>query len=125
MCTPPHGVVRIEPAFRPRTSLLPFALHTGACACAVFVLPSLTAGLLDVAVQFVPAASQSSTRVYLGATAGMRLLDDSARQPIFDAIKERILKSPFAYGTAGTLSGEEEALFGNHKGPCVDSAWAL
>ena len=54
--------------------------------------------------------------MYLGATAGMRLLDDPARQPIFDAIKERILKSPFAYGTAGTLSGEEEALFGNHKG---------
>ena len=97
-------------------------------------------GLLDVAAKQIDEGSRKAARVYLGATAGMRLLTDADRslaplslhypsscsplcaractrcvhdrKPRFDAIRTTIAASPFTLGAATTLSGEEEATFG-------------
>lgn len=73
---------------------------------------------LSNATSVIPADCQSDTRLYLGATAGMRLVH--AARPnisgaIFDSIRYEIGKFPFYFTNASAqariISGEEEGTF--------------
>ncbi|XP_078664420.1 ectonucleoside triphosphate diphosphohydrolase 8-like isoform X3 [Branchiostoma floridae x Branchiostoma belcheri] len=73
--------------------------------------------LLQSAAAVVPEELQSSTPVYLKATAGMRLLRPADVDAIFDQIEDLFLDStlnPFKFqrGWAKVISGEEEGVFG-------------
>jgi len=68
--------------------------------------------LLDVAANYIPSSLHKNTGVYMGATAGMRLLSADFQNKRWFAIRDAIEDSPFFLGVADTLSGEEEALFG-------------
>ncbi|XP_018554742.1 ectonucleoside triphosphate diphosphohydrolase 1 isoform X2 [Lates calcarifer] len=63
----------------------------------------------------VPKKRHHETPLYLGATAGMRLLnkeDSSASDLVFKAVEETLQKSPFSFQGARILSGQEEGAFG-------------
>ncbi|KAM7381435.1 hypothetical protein PAMA_012325 [Pampus argenteus] len=63
----------------------------------------------------VPAKRHQETPLYLGATAGMRLLNmenSSASDKVFHAVTETLQKFPFSYQGARILSGQEEGAFG-------------
>lgn len=75
--------------------------------------PSLS-GILNAATSYIPSSAQASTPVFVKATAGMRLLEPSVVNAIFESVQQ-LLESddfPFAFGSAMVISGEEEALFG-------------
>ncbi|XP_061887684.1 ectonucleoside triphosphate diphosphohydrolase 2 [Entelurus aequoreus] len=70
---------------------------------------------LDQAVQDVPAHRHTVTPVYLGATAGMRLLHISNPQQSAEILLEvgkKIQSYPFSFRGAAILSGQEEGAFG-------------
>ncbi|XP_030610659.1 ectonucleoside triphosphate diphosphohydrolase 1 isoform X2 [Archocentrus centrarchus] len=63
----------------------------------------------------VPKERYRETPLYLGATAGMRLLNienSSASDKVFDAVERALEKSPFSFQGARILSGQEEGAFG-------------
>ncbi|CAI5658588.1 ectonucleoside triphosphate diphosphohydrolase 1 isoform X1 [Oreochromis niloticus] len=63
----------------------------------------------------VPKERAHETPLYLGATAGMRLLDivnSSASKNVFQAVEKALQNSPFSYQGARILSGQEEGAFG-------------
>lgn len=67
------------------------------------------------AERFVPSERHDETPLYLGATAGMRLLnmeDSAASDQVFQAVSESLQKSPFSFQGARILSGQEEGAFG-------------
>ncbi|XP_074519584.1 ectonucleoside triphosphate diphosphohydrolase 1 isoform X2 [Halichoeres trimaculatus] len=75
---------------------------------------SLKACMLK-AEQWVPDRRHRETPLYLGATAGMRLLNmenSSASDKVFKAVEEALQKSPFSFQGARILSGQEEGAFG-------------
>ncbi|TKS84198.1 Ectonucleoside triphosphate diphosphohydrolase 2 [Collichthys lucidus] len=70
---------------------------------------------LDQAVKAIPKERHHLTPVYLGATAGMRLLrisspDQSAQ--ILQEVGHKIQSYPFKYEGAAILSGQEEGAYG-------------
>ncbi|KAE8284848.1 Ectonucleoside triphosphate diphosphohydrolase 2 [Larimichthys crocea] len=70
---------------------------------------------LDQAVKAIPKERHHLTPVYLGATAGMRLLrisspDQSAQ--ILQEVGHKIQSYPFKYQGAAILSGQEEGAYG-------------
>ncbi|KAM3873771.1 ectonucleoside triphosphate diphosphohydrolase 2 [Diretmus argenteus] len=70
---------------------------------------------LDQAVQKIPKASHHLTPVYLGATAGMRLLYASSpvqSTQILQEVGEKIQSYPFNYRGAAILTGQEEGAYG-------------
>lgn len=74
--------------------------------------------LLDYAKTVVPTGSHSSTSVYLGATAGMRLLravNDTISSAIMNAVRDTIKNYPFEFSKdtvdARILSGGEEGMY--------------
>ncbi|XP_061658098.1 ectonucleoside triphosphate diphosphohydrolase 2-like [Syngnathoides biaculeatus] len=70
---------------------------------------------LDQAVHDVPAHRHKVTPVYLGATAGMRLLEVSSPEHSSQILQEagrKIQSYPFSYQGAAILSGQEEGAFG-------------
>ncbi|XP_060950714.1 ectonucleoside triphosphate diphosphohydrolase 1 [Limanda limanda] len=70
---------------------------------------------LQKAKQEVPGRRHSETPLYLGATAGMRLLNlenSSASTKVFQAVEEALQKCPFSFQGARILSGQEEGAFG-------------
>nr|XP_057917761.1 ectonucleoside triphosphate diphosphohydrolase 2 [Doryrhamphus excisus] len=70
---------------------------------------------LDQAVQDVPAHRHKVTPVYLGATAGMRLLHISSPQQSAQILLEvgnKIQSYPFSFQGAAILSGQEEGAYG-------------
>lgn len=70
---------------------------------------------MQEAEQRVPRDRHQETPLYLGATAGMRLLnieDSSASDRVFQAVGEALQKSPFSFQGARILSGQEEGAFG-------------
>ncbi|XP_061867607.1 ectonucleoside triphosphate diphosphohydrolase 8 [Colius striatus] len=70
---------------------------------------------LDKALELIPAEQQRDTPVYLGATAGMRLLreqNSSEAQQIFAEIARAIGEYPLAFHGAQILTGNEEGSFG-------------
>ncbi|XP_061911346.1 ectonucleoside triphosphate diphosphohydrolase 1 isoform X2 [Entelurus aequoreus] len=63
----------------------------------------------------IPGKRHAETPLYLGATAGMRLLEkanSSASEEVFKAVSETLQKFPFSYQGARILSGQEEGAFG-------------
>lgn len=67
------------------------------------------------AMEQVPDKRHSETPLYLGATAGMRLLNmenKAASDKVFQAVEEALQKSPFSFQGARILSGQEEGAFG-------------
>ncbi|XP_020796341.2 ectonucleoside triphosphate diphosphohydrolase 1 isoform X2 [Boleophthalmus pectinirostris] len=81
--------------------------------------PKMAAQSLQVcmkeAEQYVPSERHQETPLYLGATAGMRLLNienSAASDQVFQAVSESLQKSPFSFQGARILSGQEEGAFG-------------
>uniref|UniRef100_A0A1A8L3A0 Ectonucleoside triphosphate diphosphohydrolase 1 n=1 Tax=Nothobranchius pienaari TaxID=704102 RepID=A0A1A8L3A0_9TELE len=75
---------------------------------------SLTECMED-AVKQVPTKRHFETPLYLGATAGMRLLhmeNSVASDKVFQAVEKSLQKFPFSYQGARMLSGQEEGAFG-------------
>lgn len=70
---------------------------------------------LDQAVKDIPKQRHRLTPVYLGATAGMRLLHISSPQQsdkILQEVSHKIQSYPFNYRGAAILSGQEEGAYG-------------
>ncbi|XP_038591474.1 ectonucleoside triphosphate diphosphohydrolase 1 isoform X1 [Micropterus salmoides] len=75
---------------------------------------SLTACMHE-AEQWVPRKRHQETPLYLGATAGMRLLNmenSEASGKVFQAVEEALKRCPFSFQGARLLSGQEEGAFG-------------
>ncbi|XP_072310497.1 ectonucleoside triphosphate diphosphohydrolase 2 [Eucyclogobius newberryi] len=70
---------------------------------------------LDQALRDVPEERRASTPLYLGATAGMRLLRLSSAQQsaqILQDVEQKLRSYPFDFRGAGILSGAEEGAYG-------------
>ncbi|XP_064164186.1 ectonucleoside triphosphate diphosphohydrolase 2-like isoform X1 [Anguilla rostrata] len=70
---------------------------------------------LDTAVKDIPKSRHSLTPVYLGATAGMRLLTISSprvSEEILREVGDKIKSYPFNFRGAAILSGQEEGAYG-------------
>ncbi|XP_078127577.1 ectonucleoside triphosphate diphosphohydrolase 2 isoform X2 [Sander vitreus] len=70
---------------------------------------------LDQAVKDIPKERRQLTPVYLGATAGMRLLHISSPElaaQILQEVGHKIQSYPFSYQGAAILSGQEEGAYG-------------
>ncbi|XP_078083749.1 ectonucleoside triphosphate diphosphohydrolase 2-like [Mustelus asterias] len=70
---------------------------------------------LDKAVKMIPSERHAETPLYLGATAGMRLLsqtDPKATKGVLDSIATMLRSYRFDYQGARILTGNEEGVFG-------------
>ncbi|MBN3272493.1 ENTP2 diphosphohydrolase, partial [Polyodon spathula] len=70
---------------------------------------------LDQAVQDVPKARHAQTPIYLGATAGMRLLNQTSPSDsdlVLSTVASTIRSYPFDFRGAKILTGQEEGVFG-------------
>ncbi|XP_048876665.1 ectonucleoside triphosphate diphosphohydrolase 2-like [Brienomyrus brachyistius] len=70
---------------------------------------------LDMAMKDIPRVRHHLTPVYLGATAGMRLLNisnPSASDRILGEVAEKIRSYPFDFQEAVILSGQQEGAYG-------------
>ncbi|KAM6963983.1 ectonucleoside triphosphate diphosphohydrolase 1 isoform 1-T1 [Tautogolabrus adspersus] len=70
---------------------------------------------MQEAEQWVPERRHHETPLYLGATAGMRLLNmenSPASDKVFRAVEGALQKAPFSFQGARLLSGQEEGAFG-------------
>lgn len=70
---------------------------------------------LQKAVQSVPKAKHSKTPLYLGATAGMRLLEQanaSESQRVLKEVGTKLKSYPFSFKGSTILSGQEEGAYG-------------
>ncbi|NXT68765.1 ENTP8 diphosphohydrolase, partial [Chaetops frenatus] len=70
---------------------------------------------LDKALQVVPAGKHRDVLVYLGATAGMRLLreqNSSAAEQVLAEVAKTMQEYPVAFKGAQILTGEEEGAYG-------------
>ncbi|XP_058015463.1 ectonucleoside triphosphate diphosphohydrolase 8 [Ahaetulla prasina] len=70
---------------------------------------------LNAAMRVIPPERQQESPVYLGATAGMRLLrmqNESAAAQILEAVSQTIQKYPVSFQGARIISGKEEGAFG-------------
>lgn len=72
-------------------------------------------GCLDKALAHIPETHWHTTPLFLGATAGMRLLNltnTTQAKAIFEAISDVLGKSPLDFWGANLLSGRDEGSFG-------------
>uniref|UniRef100_A0A8C6VMJ6 Ectonucleoside triphosphate diphosphohydrolase 8 n=1 Tax=Naja naja TaxID=35670 RepID=A0A8C6VMJ6_NAJNA len=70
---------------------------------------------LNAAMGVIPTHRQQESPVYLGATAGMRLLrmqNELAATQILEAVSQTIQKYPVSFQGARIISGKEEGAFG-------------
>ncbi|KAL7874368.1 hypothetical protein SRHO_G00053380 [Serrasalmus rhombeus] len=70
---------------------------------------------MDEMIKAVPQNQHSSTPIFLGATAGMRLLDlknETESNAILLQIQEYLRSLPFDFHNASIISGQEEGLYG-------------
>ncbi|XP_013907602.1 PREDICTED: ectonucleoside triphosphate diphosphohydrolase 1 isoform X1 [Thamnophis sirtalis] len=70
---------------------------------------------MDSAKEIVPQGKHQETPVYLGATAGMRLLslkNKDAAKRVLSTVEETLRIYPFKFQGARILSGEEEGAYG-------------
>ncbi|XP_051529955.1 ectonucleoside triphosphate diphosphohydrolase 1-like isoform X1 [Myxocyprinus asiaticus] len=70
---------------------------------------------MEEAKQIIPAYRHRETPVYLGATAGMRLLkmeNETASEKVLDSVAHSLQMYPFSYQGARIISGQEEGAFG-------------
>ncbi|TRY55972.1 hypothetical protein DNTS_018855 [Danionella cerebrum] len=66
-------------------------------------------------IEAIPSHQQNSTPVFLGATAGMRLLhmkNEEASNNILKEMKNYLSSLPFKFQNASIISGQEEGLYG-------------
>ncbi|NXT76058.1 ENTP1 diphosphohydrolase, partial [Zapornia atra] len=76
--------------------------------------PSL-AQCLRQAEKVIPSKQHQETPVYLGATAGMRLLsleNKSAADNVLSSVEKTLLSAPFSFQGARIISGQEEGAYG-------------
>eukprot|EP01052_Picozoa_sp_SAG31_P017180 SAG31_NODE_1164_length_9581_cov_16.106623_4_plen_322_part_00 len=64
--------------------------------------------LLDYADSIIPSALQAHTKLYLHATAGMRLLPAAARAQVMEAAAARLHQSHFIVARVEVVDGDEE-----------------
>ncbi|XP_058549388.1 ectonucleoside triphosphate diphosphohydrolase 8 isoform X2 [Neofelis nebulosa] len=72
-------------------------------------------GCLEEALALIPEAQQWKTPMFLGATAGMRLLsqkNSSQARDIFEAVTQVLGKSPLDFWGAELLAGQDEGALG-------------
>ncbi|XP_077005078.1 ectonucleoside triphosphate diphosphohydrolase 2 [Tamandua tetradactyla] len=70
---------------------------------------------LDQALEDVPPEKHAGTPLYLGATAGMRLLNltsPDASAKVLEAVTRTLAQYPFDFRGARILSGQDEGVFG-------------
>ncbi|CAG12920.1 unnamed protein product, partial [Tetraodon nigroviridis] len=70
---------------------------------------------MDKAMKVIPAKKHNSTPLFLGATAGMRLLhltDEQRSNKIMSNINHYLNSLPFDFKNASIISGQEEGLYG-------------
>ncbi|XP_076855560.1 ectonucleoside triphosphate diphosphohydrolase 1 [Brachyhypopomus gauderio] len=70
---------------------------------------------MDQAREVIPVHRHHETPVYLGATAGMRLLkmeNDSASEEVLKSVEQFLQTYPFSYQGARIITGQEEGAFG-------------
>ncbi|XP_040260789.1 ectonucleoside triphosphate diphosphohydrolase 2 [Bufo bufo] len=70
---------------------------------------------LQQAVSDIPSSRHSITPLYLGATAGMRLLNwtnEKASDNVLEAVSSTLKSYPFEFRGAKILSGQDEGVFG-------------
>ncbi|XP_053495991.1 ectonucleoside triphosphate diphosphohydrolase 1 isoform X1 [Ictalurus furcatus] len=70
---------------------------------------------MDEAKKTIPKHRHQETPVYLGATAGMRLLkmdDNTASEKVLKSVATSLQTYPFSYEGARIISGQEEGAFG-------------
>uniref|UniRef100_A0A8C9UYI5 Ectonucleoside triphosphate diphosphohydrolase 3 n=1 Tax=Scleropages formosus TaxID=113540 RepID=A0A8C9UYI5_SCLFO len=63
----------------------------------------------------IPSSQQNTTPLFLGATAGMRLLrqkNNTASDKILQDMREYLQRLPLSFQNASIISGEEEGLYG-------------
>ncbi|XP_077454160.1 ectonucleoside triphosphate diphosphohydrolase 3 isoform X2 [Stigmatopora argus] len=63
----------------------------------------------------IPARKHKTTPLFLGATAGMRLLQEKDMQratEVLDSLKEYLKSLPFDFQNASIITGQEEGLYG-------------
>lgn len=63
----------------------------------------------------IPAAKHNTTLLFLGATAGMRLLhekDEQKANEVLVSLREYLASLPFMFQNASIISGQEEGLYG-------------
>ncbi|KAI1236306.1 hypothetical protein IHE44_0001591 [Lamprotornis superbus] len=76
--------------------------------------PSL-AQCLQQAKEVIPSAQHKETPVYLGATAGMRLLrlqNESAADKVLSSVGNTLRSAPFNFQGARIITGQEEGAYG-------------
>uniref|UniRef100_A0A8C9P6K0 Ectonucleoside triphosphate diphosphohydrolase 2 n=1 Tax=Spermophilus dauricus TaxID=99837 RepID=A0A8C9P6K0_SPEDA len=67
---------------------------------------------LEQALRDVPKERHAGTPLYLGATAGMRLLNPEASATVLAAVTRTLTQYPFDFRGARILSGQDEGVFG-------------
>ncbi|XP_051262809.1 ectonucleoside triphosphate diphosphohydrolase 3 [Dicentrarchus labrax] len=70
---------------------------------------------IDNVTKAIPAEKHKNTPLFLGATAGMRLLhekDENRSNEILESLKEYLSSLPFNFQNASIISGQEEGLYG-------------
>lgn len=70
---------------------------------------------MDSVTKKIPAEKHESTPLFLGATAGMRLLqekDENKSSEIMTSLREYLGSLPFAFRDASIITGQEEGLYG-------------
>jgi Golgi nucleoside diphosphatase len=68
--------------------------------------------LVNQAARWVPPALLSSTTISAYGTAGMRFYSGDEQNDVWEAVIDVFTASPFVFGEAYTLSGDDEGVFG-------------
>ncbi|XP_071325314.1 ectonucleoside triphosphate diphosphohydrolase 3 [Trachinotus anak] len=70
---------------------------------------------MDKIIKIIPSEKHKKTPLFLGATAGMRLLrerDEQRSDEILASLREYLSSLPFSFQNASIISGQEEGLYG-------------
>ncbi|KAL1788321.1 ectonucleoside triphosphate diphosphohydrolase 1 [Sigmodon hispidus] len=70
---------------------------------------------MEMSTELIPTSKQHATPVYLGATAGMRLLRMESEQSadrVLDAVSRSLSNYPFDFQGAKIITGQEEGAYG-------------
>ncbi|KAJ6651952.1 hypothetical protein lerEdw1_015894 [Lerista edwardsae] len=116
-----HSMCDVEAGHRgTKAQVLFFSMHNTLRGRKSYVADPPAAGkslkaCLNQALEDVPKGRHAVTPLYLGATAGMRLLnltDPKASDHVLAAVTSTLSQYPFQFRGARILSGEDEGVFG-------------